>query len=136
MSKPSKAPKPDPGAIFVCVVSFGSVHGIIREGTRLRGDHPAVVDYEKFFAPDGSPDDEIARKRNIASAPAPVPPPTPALSRVRKMSVAEAVVCVKGFPAGGLMAPVFAGKLFPKGHALVKRYPARFRPATEADMAG
>jgi hypothetical protein len=49
MPRASKAPKPDPNALYVAWKSFASAktEGVTRRGDRLRGDHPAVVSHPR-----------------------------------------------------------------------------------------
>jgi hypothetical protein len=52
--------EPDPAAIYVAWQSFAAegLAGVIEEGTRLRGDDPAVKAYFAFFVEDGLPKHE------------------------------------------------------------------------------
>jgi hypothetical protein len=46
---------PNPDGIYVVAVPFVNADGAYRAGTRLRGDHPAVVaHYQQFFGEDGT----------------------------------------------------------------------------------
>lgn len=62
----TKTPKPDPSVTYVAweTAYIAPVDAVIRAGTKLRGDHPAVVHSSWLFLPAESSDDELADRRN------------------------------------------------------------------------
>lgn len=93
--------------IVVCFESFGTgalpgqpVFGV---GTRVRGDHPAVKIAPQYWAPDGTPTDELARRRvklwQDAEAPIP-PPPTPRTVVAKPIRDRDALVKIRGRDIG------------------------------------
>jgi len=49
---------PDPGAIYVALMSFAGAAGLVRRGDRLRGSSPAVAGHPELFRLDGVSDEE------------------------------------------------------------------------------
>ena len=47
-----KAPTPEPGRNYVCLMAHEDKSGSWAGGIRLRGDHPAVTANPAFWAPD------------------------------------------------------------------------------------
>jgi hypothetical protein len=56
-----KALEAEPDEIALCVETFSSVAGdVVRAGDLLPGDHPLVQAHLQYFAPDGTPPEELA----------------------------------------------------------------------------
>jgi hypothetical protein len=53
-----KAKRPDAAQTYVAWMPHATDDHTIAEGTRLRGDHPAVVANPSYFVPDGTAGDE------------------------------------------------------------------------------
>src|SRR5213593_2938971 len=96
---PRKKPKFRDDEIVACIESF--VTSILSEGPfpvavgdRLRGDHPVVRACGQFFAPDGTPKDEIHRLRAklYADAEPPPLPPDPMRTRIEQRTADEDAV--------------------------------------------
>ena len=59
VSAPLVIKKPDPSKIYVVIMSHVNDLGTWREGSRLRGSHPAVKFSPECFVEDGHTADEI-----------------------------------------------------------------------------
>jgi hypothetical protein len=57
------ATKPDPKALFIAVMSFQHEPFEIKEGDRVRGDHPEVQRVPHLFLADGATTEELAKAR-------------------------------------------------------------------------
>lgn len=74
-------PEPEPEKVYVATTSFASEHPVphlvVRRGTRLKGDHPAVAAFFESFVEDGVPPSEWPRP-----APREAPQEPPAFHRI------------------------------------------------------
>ena len=70
MTRTQKLEKPDPDAVYVAWQGFAAGDSIVvSQGTRLRGDSPAVVAMPHCFVRDGTPENEWPSRWDF------VPPP-------------------------------------------------------------
>ncbi|MGI8406966.1 MAG: hypothetical protein ACR2L3_00435 [Actinomycetota bacterium] len=72
MALRNKARKLDPDAIYICFDGFaGDVEGApmaVKEGTKLRGDHPAVLAHPAMFVGPDPDDAQVAAAKRAAYA--------------------------------------------------------------------
>jgi hypothetical protein len=124
-----------PDQLVVCLQSFAGAAGVVREGDRVRADHPAALAHPDKFADVNLPDAELHRLRVALGVRSyPFPPPKPSAKKVTRYRAKETFTVrvppdATGF-AGGLMRCA-AGDILGEDHMLVKRFPRRFERVTE-----
>jgi hypothetical protein len=64
----TRAQKPEADALYIALDSFlyhdgTSIPATVQDGTRLRGNHPAVQKHPHLFARDGQDDETLRRAR-------------------------------------------------------------------------
>ena len=134
-----RKPKPrfEPAATVTAWQSFCTgTHGeiVVREGTTLLGDHPAVLAYPDNFVLAGTPRDQWPDPRTVRLSTEPDPADEPTTRIPQPVPLSEQMVATASWLEGighGLMV-VNVGDRVHKDDDLVKRYPDRFRPAVQS----
>lgn len=117
------------GQIVIAIESFNSsalgAPFPVAAGDRFRGDHPIVQACSGFFAPDGTPRDEVQRLRQalIREAEAAIPTPNPLPAPAPRLRDADAVVAISG-----------GGERVDRRSREVKAHPEHYVPVIPAGL--
>ncbi len=96
----------DEAAIYVAVDALSAgVDGVpqtIKQGARLRGNHPLVRNFGNNWLPDGTPDDELHHRRwqAVYGSPAAAVPDTTAARILGPIPAGHRVIATKGLRLG------------------------------------
>src|SRR5947207_1960758 len=121
----TKAPAP-PAGVMIAVTSFSGQLPSGEEvsfgaGARVRADHPAVICWDKFFAPDGSTDAEIGAARWAVEDSRPIPAPP---RRYRAKREIHSILGKHGMSSG--WGPIPKGTILEESHSLITQNPDAF----------
>jgi len=143
MANPFKAPKFRDDEVAVAWQTFAGdgIPEVIKRGTRLRGNHPAVRRWPQFFVADGTPANEWPTNDDLpgvkeAAAEADRRFRAEQAQKYPTVPAEEAVVCIQGFAIG--QVAVQEGEVRRRDSEIVQKYPQYFaewpRPLTEAAL--
>jgi hypothetical protein len=128
-------PQLDPDTVYIAWQGFAAdVDGVpidVKQGTRLRGDHPTVQATHWNWLPDGAAPSELGeRRREIYPEPPPHVDPYPREKPPPPLCDEDALVCVKPLPGGLTIGrqSIAPGDKVPKDHPEAKRYHDHFVP--------
>jgi hypothetical protein len=127
-----------PGQTAVCWRAFGAPssvvpEGVIRKGTRLRGNHPWVREFPEHFIDAGTPDDEWPNEFAGLVEP---PPHESHVNVLDRLPADELVRCVNSITVGlGGGLGFEKGKLYPKTKAaeMLERFPDCFEEVSDGN---
>jgi hypothetical protein len=135
-------PELDPNTTYVAWQGFAAdVEGVpidVKQGTRLRGDHPTVQATWWNWLPDGAAPSELAeRRRELYPEPPPHVDPYPREKPPPPLRDEDALLCIAPIPGGLTIGRqgVAPGTKVPKDHPDVKRYPDCFTPVVPEGLS-